>query len=123
MISQGRLWVAELAADGRQRARQDGVVERAHEHRQQHAEHDQPRFLVGEGLVASLGSVRASIGDRAMLGWRVRAGSAVVRRRSARVPCRAPAGIRLSQPPQGIGPMPGPHAAMHADDDLDEGGT
>jgi 2-oxoglutarate dehydrogenase complex dehydrogenase (E1) component-like enzyme len=38
--------VAEFAADGRQRARQDRGVERAHEHRQQHAEHDEHRLAV-----------------------------------------------------------------------------
>ena len=42
--------VAEVAADGRQRGRQDGLVERAHERRQQHAEHDQQRLTMGEGL-------------------------------------------------------------------------
>ena len=33
--------VAEIAPDRRQRRRQNGLVERAHERRQQHAEHDQ----------------------------------------------------------------------------------
>ena len=42
--------VAEVASDGRQRARQDGLVERAHERRQQHAEDDQQRLTMREGL-------------------------------------------------------------------------
>ena len=44
--------VAEFAADGRQRARQDGGVERAHEHGQQHTEHDEQDLAVGEGSLA-----------------------------------------------------------------------
>jgi hypothetical protein len=42
--------VVELAPDRRQRARQDGLVERAHEGRQQDAEDDQQRLTMGEGL-------------------------------------------------------------------------
>ena len=53
--------VAEIAPDGRQRARQNGVVERAHEHRQQHAEHDQQGCRCVRG-VTSRRSARASIG-------------------------------------------------------------
>ncbi len=47
--------VAELAADGRQRARQDRGVERAHEHRQQHAEHHEHGLAVGQGSLADGG--------------------------------------------------------------------
>ena len=46
--------VAEIAPDGRQRARQDGVVEGTHEQRQQHAPHDLPRFAMGEGFGLAL---------------------------------------------------------------------
>ena len=42
--------VAQVASDRRQRARQDGLVERAHERRQQDAEHDQQRLTVRERL-------------------------------------------------------------------------
>ena len=42
--------IAEVAPDRRQGARQDGLVERAHEDRQQHAEHDEQRLPVGEPL-------------------------------------------------------------------------
>ena len=41
--------VTEIAADGRQRARQNGLVERPHEHRQQHAQHDQHGLAMREG--------------------------------------------------------------------------
>ena len=47
--------LAEFAADGRQRARQDGGVERAHEHRQQHAEHHEHGLAVGEGSLVDGG--------------------------------------------------------------------
>ena len=42
--------VVEIASDGGQRGRQDGLVERAHECRQQHAEDDQQRLAVRERL-------------------------------------------------------------------------
>jgi hypothetical protein len=42
--------IAEVASDRRQRGRQDGLVERSHERRQQHAEDDQQRLSMREGL-------------------------------------------------------------------------
>ena len=41
--------VAEIAPDRRQRRRQNGLVERAHERRQQHAQHDQQGLSMREG--------------------------------------------------------------------------
>ena len=40
--------VAEVAPDGRQRVRENGLVERAHEGGQEDAENDQPRLAVSE---------------------------------------------------------------------------
>ena len=47
--------IAEMAADGRQRGRHDGLVERAEEHRQHDAEHDGADFRMRERARARLG--------------------------------------------------------------------
>ena len=43
---------AELAPDGGKRARQDGLVERAHEGGQEHPKDDQQRLAMGEEVTA-----------------------------------------------------------------------
>ena len=72
--------IVEVAPDDRQRARQDGLIERAHEDRQQHAEHDELRLPVGEPL--GLGRVGDGVHGRSGASGRSEAGGACT-------PCRA----------------------------------
>ena len=58
--------IAEMPADGRQRGGDDGLVERAEEHRQHDAEHDGPDFRMRER-----GQFRRRLGfHRSRLGFR-----------------------------------------------------
>jgi hypothetical protein len=102
--------VLEVAADRGQRGRQNRLVERPHECRQQHAKDDQQRLSMGEGLILTAGS--GGIHRQACSGCEL-AGSAL-----APLPPVLKQARWFGQPAQEIARMSAMHAAPAVRDTL-----